>query len=74
MNKKRNYQKQSDNLEEARMIRNLRMNREGNGRIIMEDLQNKKVKEYIAKNPDDNPITIAIRLGISRTTVYKYLC
>ena len=42
--------------------------------IIMVDLQRKSlVKEYIEKNPDDNPTEIARNLGISRTTVYKYL-
>ena len=72
---KRNYQNQRDHLEEARMIRDLRMKREGkkwtdnNGRPSKESL----VKEYIEKNPDDNPTKIAKNLGISRTTVYKYL-
>ena len=31
------------------------------------------VKEYLAKNPDDSPTEIARNLGISRTTVYKYI-
>jgi len=31
------------------------------------------VKEYIRKNPNDNPTEIARNLGISRPTVYKYL-
>ena len=72
---KRNYQNQRDHLEEARMIRDLRMKREGkkwtdnNGRPSKESL----VKEYIEKNPYDNPTKIAKNLGISRTTVYKYL-
>ena len=72
---KRNYQKQSDHLEEARMIRDLRMKREGrkwtdnNGRPSKENL----VKEYLEENPDHSPTEIARNLGISRTTVYKYM-
>ena len=31
------------------------------------------VKEYLEENPDDNPTEIARNLGVSRTTVYKYL-
>ena len=31
------------------------------------------VKEYIEKNPEDNPTEIARALNISRPTVYKYL-
>ncbi|MCM6961648.1 HTH domain-containing protein, partial [Staphylococcus aureus] len=72
---KRNYQKQSDHLEEARMIRDLRMKREGrkwtdnNGRPSKENL----VKEYLEENPDHSPTEIAKNLKISRTTVYKYI-
>lgn len=31
------------------------------------------VKEYLSKNPTSTPTEIARELGISRTTVYKYL-
>ena len=72
---KRNYQNQKDHLEEARMIRDLRMSRQNknwwdnSGRPSKENI----VKEYIEKNPDDNPTEIARALNISRPTVYKYL-
>ena len=72
---KRNYQNQKDHLEEARMIRDLRMKRAGkkwtdnNGRPS----KKKMVKDYINENPNDTPTEIARNLEISRTTVYKYL-
>lgn len=31
------------------------------------------VKEYLEENPDYSPTEIAKNLGISRTTVYKYI-
>jgi len=31
------------------------------------------VKEYLEENPDHTPTEIAKNLGISRTTVYKYI-
>ena len=31
------------------------------------------VKGYLVENPDSTPTEIARNLGISRTTVYKYL-
>ncbi len=31
------------------------------------------VKEYLEENPDHTPTEIARNLGISRTTVYKYI-
>ena len=61
------------------MIRDLRLSREGkkwtdnNGRPKGSGTKEKLVKEYIRKNPNDNPTEIARNLGISRTTVYKYL-
>ena len=72
---KRNYQNQKDHLEEARMIRDLRMSRQNKnwwdngGRPSKENL----VKDYIKENPNDNPTEISRALGISRPTVYKYL-
>lgn len=76
---KRNYQRQEHHLEEARMIRDLRMKREGrkwtdnNGRPKGSGTKEKLVKEYVRKNPKANPTQISRDLGISRTTVYKYL-
>jgi len=75
---RRNYQKQKDHLEEARMIRDLRMKRQGkkwtdgNGRPKGSGTKEELVREYIKQNPNDNPTEIARSLGISRTTVYKY--
>ncbi len=75
---RRNYQKQKDHLEEARMIRDLRMKRQGkkwtdgNGRPKGSGTKEKLVRDYIKQNPGDNPTEIARSLGISRTTVYKY--
>ena len=72
---KRNYQNQKDHLEEARMIRDLRMSRQNKnwwdngGRPSKENL----VKEYLEENPDHTPTEIARNLKISRTTVYKYI-
>lgn len=72
---KRNYQKQKYHLEEARMIRDLRMKRQGkkwddnNGRPNKEQL----VKDYIKEHPTENPTQIARALNISRPTVYKYM-
>ncbi|WP_095337852.1 HTH domain-containing protein [Staphylococcus aureus] len=31
------------------------------------------VREYLEDNPDHSPTEIARNLGISRTTVYKYI-
>ena len=76
---KRNYQKQKHHLEEARMIRDLRMERQGkkwtdgNGRPKGSGTKEQLVKDYIKENPEDNPTQIARALEISRTTVYKYL-
>ena len=39
------------------------------GRPLKENL----VKDYVDKNPDASPTEIAKNLGVSRTTVYKYL-
>ena len=76
---KRNYQKQKYHLEEARMIRDLRMKRQGrkwtdnNGRPKGSGTKEALVKGYLVENPDSTPTEIARNLGISRTTVYKYL-
>lgn len=73
---KRNYRKQETHLKIARGTKETlkelgEMNPEGRpkGSGTKEEL----VKEYIEKNPDDNPTEIARALNISRPTVYKYL-
>ncbi len=70
---KRNYRKQEIHLKGARAIQEIN-DPEGNwrnqeGRPSKESL----VKEYLVENPDYSPTEIARNLGISRTTVYKYL-
>ena len=74
---KRNYRNQKLHLKGARAIQEINdpnhqwRNKEGRpkGSGTKEDL----VKEYIRKNPNDNPTEIARNLGISRPTVYKYI-
>lgn len=70
---KRNYRNQKLHLRGARAIQEIndpKSNwRNNDGRPSKEKL----VKEYIKNNPDKNPTEIARNLGISRTTVYKYL-
>jgi len=73
---KRNYRSQKDHLEEARMIRDLRMKRKG---MKWDDNNKKQSKEklvidYLKENPTvTNKAKIAKELGVSRPTVYKYL-
>jgi len=75
---KRNGQNQKDHLEEARMIRDLRMRRQGSnwwdnaGRPVGSGTKEKLVKDYIAENPDKTVTEIARALKVSRPTVYKY--
>ena len=72
---KRNGQKQSDHLEEARAVRDIRQRRngtkwdDGNGRKSKEKI----VRDYAAVHPDHSVTEIARALEISRPTVYKYL-
>ena len=40
-----------------------------NGRPKKEQL----VKDYLQEHPDENPTQVARVLGMSRTTVYKYM-
>lgn len=76
---KRNYQSQKHHLEEARMIRDLRMKRQGkkwtdnNGRPKGSGTKEKLILNYIENNPLATPTEISRDLKISRTTVYKYL-
>ncbi|SEJ07093.1 hypothetical protein SAMN04488113_1681 [Alkalibacterium gilvum] len=74
---KRNYRKQDEHLERARAVQKIDypenewINKQG--RPIGSGTKEELVKEYIEKNPDDNPTEIARALNISRPTVYKYL-
>ncbi len=76
---KRNYRKQKVHLMGARSIQEIndKVNntnwREGNGRPKGSGTKEELVKEYIKNNLDHSPTEIARNLGISRTTVYKYL-
>ena len=68
---KRNGRSQAKHLEGARAIRDINNDnwREGNGRKPKADL----VREYAAEHPDASHSAIARELGISRTTVIKWL-
>ena len=68
---KRNGRSQAKHLEGARAIRDINNDnwREGNGRKPKADL----VREYAAAHPDASHSAIARELGISRTTVIKWL-
>ena len=76
---KRNYQSQKNHLEVARAIRDVKMKQQNKvwwnekGRPKGSGIKENLVKEYLEENPDDNPTEIARNLGVSRTTVYKYL-
>jgi hypothetical protein len=71
---KRNYQNQKDHLEEIRMIRDLRMKRQGkkwtdnNGRKEKKDI----VREWRLKNPLGKKIECEKQTGLSRHTVLKW--
>lgn len=68
---KRNYRKQDQHLKLARGQLELlkEMGEVEVGRPSKESL----VREYLEDNPDNSPTEIARNLGISRTTVYKYI-
>ena len=70
---KRNYRNQGQHLERARAVQEIDYPngewRNNKGRPSKESI----VKDYIKENPEDNPTEIAKNLGVSRTTVYKYL-
>ena len=70
---KRNHRKQEIHLKGARAIQDINDPdhkwRNTEGRPSKEKL----VKEYLKKNPEDSPTKIARNLGVSRTTVYKYI-
>lgn len=77
--RRENPLKQIEHLEEARMIRDLRMKRQGkkwdenNGRPKGSGTKEQLVRKYIDKFPEKKPAQIARELGISRPTVYKYM-
>lgn len=75
---KRNYQKQRDHLEEARAIRDIRQRRKGsnwwdNGNREGAPKKRDAIRAYVAEHPDASHSAIAKALGVSRTTVIKWL-
>lgn len=71
---KRNYRTQKEHIKIMNFVRDNITHpqiewRNTEGRPTKEKI----VKEYIEKNPSDNPTKIAKELGISRSTVYKYM-
>ena len=75
---KRNYQKQRDHLEEARAIRDIRQRRKGsnwwdNGNREGAPKKRDEIRAYAATHPDASHSAIAKALGVSRTTVIKWL-
>lgn len=71
---KRNYQKQSDHLEEARAIRDIRQKRNGtnwddnNGRKPKKDI----VEKWKLDNPNGTKSQCIKETGLSKPTVYKW--
>ncbi|HEY4543357.1 MAG TPA: HTH domain-containing protein [Tissierellaceae bacterium] len=74
---KRNYRKQEQHLQIARSTQKIidpdENWRNHEGRPKGSSTKEELVKEYIKINPDHSPTEIAKNLGISRTTVYKYI-
>ena len=67
---KRNGRTQSEHLKVARAVRDaVHPNGEWQANPSKKDL----VEEYVKEHPDENPTQIAKALGISRTTVYRYI-
>ncbi len=75
---KRNYQKQKYHLEEARAIRDIRMNRlgkdwrEGNGRPKGSGTKKEIVKKWKEKNPNGKKVDCIRDTGLDKKTVYKW--
>lgn len=71
---KRNYQKQTDHLEEARAIRDIRARRKGvkwdanSGRKSKEDV----VIQWREQNPDGKKADCVRETGLAQSTVYKH--
>ena len=72
---KRNYRNQNTHLKLARgQLAILREMEEGQiGRPKGTGTKEETVKKYISENPEANPTEIARKLGISRSTAYKYM-
>lgn len=76
---KRNGQKQSDHLEEARAIRDIRQRRkggnwwDGGGRPKGSGTKRDMIRAYALDHPEANHSEIARALGVSRPTVIKWL-
>lgn len=74
---KRNYRKQKQHILVMNAIRDVIYPDGGwiniEGRPKGSGTKESLVKEYLSKNPTSTPTEIARELGISRTTVYKYL-
>ena len=75
---KRNGRKQSEHLEEARALRDIRMNRQGrkwdenNGRPKGSGTAESKVLEWKKENPDGTKYRCVKETGLSKPTVYKW--
>lgn len=75
---KRNYQKQSDHLEEARAIRDIRMKRENkvwyneNGRPVGSGTKENEVKEWRTQNPKGTKAQCNRDTGIDPKTIRKW--
>ncbi len=74
---KRNYRPQSQHLQIARATQQILYPngewRNAKGRPKNRGTKEKIIKTYINKNPYSSPTEIARELGVSRTTVYKYI-
>lgn len=71
---KRNYRKQKEHIKIMNFVRDNISYPDGEWRNLEgRPTKEKLVREYIEKNPNDNPTEIARALNISRPTVYKYL-
>ncbi|MGO1652997.1 MAG: hypothetical protein ACTHYU_11030, partial [Senegalia sp. (in: firmicutes)] len=68
---KRNYRKQEQHLKLARG--QLALLREMGEVEVGRPSKKEIIEDYISKNPEDSPTEISKNLGVSRTTVYKYL-
>lgn len=68
---KRNGRSQKEHIEIMNAIRDI-MYRENDWRYVQPSKKD-LVKEFIKNNPEATPTEISKKLGISRTTVYKYL-
>lgn len=70
---KRNYRNQELHLRGARAIQEINDPDAKWRNLAGRPSKKEIIVDYIKKNPNDSPTTIAKRLKVSRTTVYKYL-